>query len=575
MFPSSSCSTLASPFAATLVDLLRMRAEQQPEQVAYVFLNDHGVESESLTYKALDQRARAIAAFLQSRNAAGSLILLLYPSCLEFVAAFFGCMYARALAVPVYPPRRNQLGARVDAIRVATRARLALTDASTQSSGRSVSSSTNGLGELEWLDTETIGEDYADAWREPQLSGNDLAFLQFTSGSVSAPKGVMLSHENILYNQRMIEGAFEHTESSRVLGWLPLYHDMGLIGNVLQPLYMGVPCFLMSPLAFLLRPYRWLQAISRFRITTSGAPDFAYDLCVRKVTPEQCANLDLSSWDLAFCGSERVRYETVQRFTEKFTPYGFRREAFYPCYGLAEATLLVSGGQKKDVPVVCEVPETMLSDDRDTKSANTSKLVSCGSARLSEKILIVDPETLIECPDGTLGEVWISGTNVAQGYWNNPDETEKVFKAYLQNGEGPFLRTGDLGFLLGGELFIQGRIKDVIVVRGCKFYAEDIEQSVECSNDILIARRGAALAVNSSSGEKLVIVHEVQRKYRSADQEQVTGDIREAVTEKFGIQVHAIALIKAGTIPLTSSGKIQRARCRELFLNKGLEVVGS
>lgn len=562
---------------STLVELLRYRALNSPRRLAYTFLDDRGDEAEVLTYQELDKQARTIASVLQRKRAGGAPVLLLYPPGAEFITAFFACLYAGVLAVPVYPPRRNQSMARLAAIRTETGAALALTTSSIRSSrADTVGRESPEMENLEWLASDEIDSEEQEGWREPQLSSESLAFLQYTSGSTLTPRGVMLSHRNLLYNQRMIKLAFGHTEESVVLGWLPLYHDMGLIGNVLQPLYVGIPCILMSPMAFLLKPVRWLEAITRYRATTSGAPDFAYDLCVRKITPEQRAHLDLSSWDLAFNGAEPVRPQTIQSFSNAFAPCGFRREAFYPCYGLAEATLLVSGGKKATEPLVeeCrpEVPEPC--GAAGDAVGDPRWLVGCGTSKLEERIAIVNPKTLQECAPGTLGEIWVAGLNVAQGYWNRPEDTEETFRAYLRDtGEGPFLRTGDLGFIKDGELFVQGRIKDTIIIRGRNHYPQDIEQTVERSNEALKPRCNAAFAIEVNGQERLVIVQEVERGHRSLDTERVTGDIRQAVADAHDLHVHAVLLIKAGTIPRTSSGKIQRYKCKLGFLNQSLDVV--
>lgn len=571
-------SSTASHFEpSTLVELLRYRALHSPRRLAYTFLDDRGDEAAVLTYQELDKQARTIASVLQRKRTGGLPVLLLYPPGAEFIAAFFGCLYAGALAVPVYPPRRNQSMARLAAIRTETGAALALTTSSIRSSrADTVGRESPELENLEWLASDEIDSEAQEGWREPQLSSESLAFLQYTSGSTLTPRGVMLSHGNLLYNQRMIKLAFEHTKDSVVLGWLPLYHDMGLIGNVLQPLYVGSPCILMSPMAFLLKPARWLEAITRYRATTSGAPDFAYDLCVRKITSEQRAHLDLSSWDLAFNGAEPVRSQTIESFSNAFASCGFRREAFYPCYGLAEATLLVSGGKKATEPLVeeCrpEMPEAFGAAG-DAVGA-PRRLVGCGTGKLGQRIAIVNPETLLECAPGTLGEIWVAGLNVAQGYWNRPKDTEETFRAYLRDtGEGPFLRTGDLGFIKDGELFVQGRIKDTIIIRGSNHYPQDIEQTVERSNEALKPRCNAAFAVEVNGQERLVIVQEVERGHRSLDTERVTGDIRQAVADSHGLHVHTVLLIRAGTIPRTSSGKIQRYKCKLGFLNQSLDVV--
>ncbi|HEX9895814.1 MAG TPA: AMP-binding protein, partial [Gemmatimonadales bacterium] len=403
-----------------------------------------------------------------------------------------------------------------------------------------------------------------------------LAFLQYTSGSTGIPKGVMLSHSNLLYNSALIAYAFEHTRSASGVFWLPTYHDMGLVGGILQPLYLGRPNILMSPVAFVQKPFRWLQAISRYRGTTSGGPNFAFDLCVRKITPEQRATLDLSSWTVAFCGAEPVRAETLERFADTFAPCGFRSEAFYPCYGLAEATLLVSGGYKTAPPIVRWLDRKSLEADRVVPIAagagGARALVGCGQTMPDQQIVITDPNRLIRMPAGQVGEVWVSGPSVAQGYWQRTDETEQTFCAYLQDtGEGPFLRTGDLGFTHHGELFVTGRLKDLMIVHGCNHYPQDIEATAAKSHPGVRAGWGAAFTVEEGSGQKLVIILELERRQR-AEAARVIEAIRRDVAREHELVVDSIALVRAGSIPKTSSGKIQRYACRDAFLDRSLEV---
>jgi len=552
--------------ASTLVQLLRWRAENQPGKIAYTFLGNSGEDEVSLTYQELDRQARAIAARIQNSAAPRSRALLLYHSSIDYIQAFFGCVYADVIAVPTYPPRRNRPNAAFAAILKDSAAALVLTSGSME---LDVS--------LARLETDQISGDEAKEWREPDVSPDSLAFLQYTSGSTGDPKGVMVSHANLLHNERMIQQAFGHTEDTIVAGWLPLFHDMGLIGNVLQSLYMGVRCILMPPVAFLQRPYRWLQAISRYKATTSGAPNFAYDLCARKVTDQQAASLDLSSWAVAFSGAEPVRAETLDLFATRFAPYGFRREAFYPCYGLAEATLLVSGGTHADAPALRSVNADALeqnfampaSGDGDART-----LVSCGWAWDTQRIAIVDSDSFRRCPEGHVGEIWVAGPSVAQGYWNRPELTEQTFHAHIQEtSEGPFLRTGDLGFVQQGELFVTGRLKDMIVIRGRNYYPQDIERMVQESHPALAEGHGAAFSVERDGEERLVVAQEVKYTHRrNLNVAEVTGNIREAVAEQFGLDVLAVVLLKSGGVQRTSSGKIQRRTCRANFLANRLDL---
>lgn len=564
---------------ASLVNLLRWRAERQPGNDAYTFLEDRMTKEVGLTYAGLDLKARAIGAWLQSANAGGERVLLLYPPGLDYIAAFFGCMYAKAVAVPAYPPRPNRTLDRLQSIVADARPVVLLTVRSIASQIESLADGPSALKNLILRTTDDIEDGLASQWKDPNVDGHALAFLQYTSGSTARPKGVMVSHSNLLHNERLIERAFQQTEDSVIVGWLPLFHDMGLIGNVLQPLYVGARCVLMSPLSFLQAPMNWLGAISRYRATTSGGPDFAYDLCVRKLVPDKAQALDLSSWTVAFNGSEPIHKETLDRFAAAFEPYGFRREAFYPCYGLAEATLFVSGGQKMAGPAVLPVKRTALAQNHVTPAAENTDaqdLVSCGRGWLDQRIVIVDPETSTQRAPDTVGEIWVSSPSVAQGYWGHPEASAHTFRAHLADtGEGPFLRTGDLGFIDAGQLYVTGRLKDLIIIRGRNHYPQDIEKTVEKSNAALRPGGGAAFSLEIEGEERLIIVQEVDRSLREQDAAEVIGAIREAVAEEHELQVYAVVLSKAGSVPKTSSGKVQRHACRAAFAAGTLQVIES
>jgi acyl-CoA synthetase (AMP-forming)/AMP-acid ligase II len=569
---------------SSFVDLLGYRAQDQPHHVAYTFLQDGETEAGSLTYRQLDERARAIATTLQHLNATGDRALLIYPPGLEFIAAFFGCLYAGVVAVPAYPPRRNQSLSRMQAIATNAEARFALTTTPLLSEMENRFAQEPELNQLHWIATDALSSSGATAWQKPNLNQDTLAFLQYTSGSTGTPKGVMVSHGNLVHNSALINQSFADTPQSQGVSWLPPYHDMGLIGGVLQPLYVGAPMVLMSPLAFMQKPFRWLQAISRFKVTTSGGPNFAYDLCIRKVTPEHRENLDLSSWEVAFTGAEPVRAETLNQFAELFSPCGFRQTAFHPCYGMAETTLMVSGSVRSVPPVLHTVSSAALEQNQVTMTPETKEgsrtLVGCGKSWLDLNVLIVDPQTLTLCPANQVGEIWVSGSSVAQGYWNREEQTQQAFRAYLVDAEEcaserqPFLRTGDLGFLLDGELFITGRIKDLMIIRGQNHYPQDIELTVERSHPALRSGCGAAFTVESGGEERLVIVQEVERSYlRKLNVKEVVRSICQAVTAQHALQVYATVLVKTGSIPKTSSGKIQRHACRSEFLAGKLNVV--
>ncbi len=563
---------------SNLVELLRHRAGCQAKDVAFTYLVDGENEQVRLSYRELDCQARAIGAWLESLDLAGQRALLLYPAGLEFVAAFFGCLYARVVAVPVYPPRRNRSLARIQAIADDADAKVALTTDLVLTRVEPLIDETPHLKELTWLATSKVPKGIDEQWKMPEVHGDTLAFLQYTSGSTGTPKGVMLNHANLVHNSALIAYAFEHTRSGTGVFWLPSYHDMGLIGGILQPLYVGRPNVLMSPMTFLQKPFRWLSAISRFQGTTSGGPNFAYDLCVRKITREQRKKLDLSSWEVAFNGAEPVREETLERFAESFAPCGFRRDAFYPCYGLAEATLIVSGGYANCPPMIRTFEAAALASgqvvDGEPDDDGVRALVGCGESLPDQKIVIADPETLTRSPAGRIGEIWVSGPSVAQGYWRQPEGTEQAFQAYLKDtGEGPFLRTGDLGFMQDGKLFVAGRLKDLIIVRGMNFYPQDIEQTVQQAHPRLRGDCGAAFTVEVDHRQQLVVVQEVERR-KQGNLEVIFDGVVRAVAAEHELPLDAIVLVKAGSIPKTSSGKIQRHACCSGYLDGSLAVVG-
>jgi acyl carrier protein len=579
---------LRTPFSqadfepTTLIDLLRWRASHQSRRRAYTFQEDGEAGERSVNYGELDRQARIIAARLQALGVAGGeRALLFYPPGLEYVAAFLGCLYAGVIAVPAYPPRLNRPISRLRTIMQDSKAIVALTTTHILSNLERRFAHAPEMKSLRWMATDD-GNNPTGEWHPPEIGGNTPAFLQYTSGSTGAPKGVIVTHGNLLHNLGMIYHGLGHTPNSQMVIWLPPYHDMGLIGGVLQPLYGGFPAALMSPVSFLQRPLGWLQTISRLRADSGGGPNFAFDLCSRKITPEEWATLDLSSWEVAFCGAEPIRRETLERFTATFAPCGFRREAFYPGYGLAEATLLVTGGSRTAPPVVLSVEGAALERDRvvATSSAGdegSRTLVGCGRALADQKVIVADPKSLTQCSSDRVGEIWVSGPSVAQGYWGRLEETEHAFGAYLAGtGEGPFLRTGDLGFLHQGELFVTGRLKDLIIIRGRNHYPQDIEHTAEQSHAALRPGGCAAFSVETDEGEQLVIIQELERRFvRSADVGEVVASIRRAVAKHHELRVHAVVLIRTGSIPKTSSGKIQRRATRAAYLGGTLTTVAT
>jgi acyl-CoA synthetase (AMP-forming)/AMP-acid ligase II len=567
---------------STWIEVLRLRASgAEPDRPAYLFLDDGEREGEIRTYRDLERRALALGAALQERGLAGKRALLLLPPGLAFVDAFLGCLCAGVVAVPAYPPTSDRPTdrtlPRLRAIAADARPAVVLT---TSALAGFITPLAAALGAA-CLAVEEVASDLASSWSDPGVSPDTLAFLQYTSGSTATPKGVMISHGNLLANEAMIQAAFEQSAESLIVGWLPLYHDMGLIGNVLQPLYVGAPCVLMSPIAFLQKPRRWLEAISRYQATTSGGPNFAYDLCERRIGPADREGLDLSSWQVAFDGAEPVRDESLERFARAFEPCGFRRSAFYPCYGLAEATLFVAGGGRRVEPVVADFDAEALSADRVVPAADgqsgrsgrggrRQRLVGCGHAWGEETLVIADREKGTECPPGQVGEIWISGPHVARGYWKRPEDTARDFAAELQGPEGvrgPFLRSGDLGFLHDGELFISGRAKDLIILRGRNLYPQDLELTAERSHGSLRAGCSAAFSVEKPGGdEHLVLVLEVDRGTDPAEYEKIAEAIRVAVAREHEARAEDVVLLPPGSIPKTSSGKIQRHASRAAFL---------
>ncbi len=566
---------------STLLDLLLFRAQNDSSDHGYTFLTDGEEAKEHYSFQQLDQRARAIGACLQGLKCSRKQVLLLYQPGLDFIAAFFGCLYAGAIAVPAFPPRPNRHSTRIQAMVKDAEVDLVLTTSTLLPKLQAQKLFATEFPTLRFQTIDSIPSDEAQSWNMPDVSRDTLAFLQYTSGSTNSPKGVMVTHHNLLHNLRMIQQAFEHSEKTILVGWLPLFHDMGLIANILEPLWLGIPSILMSPTAFLQKPVRWLQAISTYRATTSGGPNFAYDLCVRSITPEQQNMLDLSCWDLAFNGSEPIRVQTMERFTNKFTPQGFKHSAFTPCYGLAEGTLMVSSTPKCQEPLVMSIQKKSLQQDLgipdSERPKKAYKVVSSGVPWAEGQILIVHPTTCIRCVDGQIGEVWVKGPHVAQGYWNKQEMTKETFRAFLgDTGEGPFLRTGDLGFIQDEELYVTGRLKDLIIIRGQNHYPQDLEQTVGECHPAFLPGNSAAFAIEREGEEHLVVAQEIERtQLKKVNVEEIMGIIRERVSENHDLQVHGIALLKPGGIPKTSSGKIQRGECRNLFLSQEWPTVGT
>jgi acyl-CoA synthetase (AMP-forming)/AMP-acid ligase II len=561
------------PDVKSLVELLRYRAEEGHSRRAYSFLTDSEDIEVDVTYGQLDERARAIAVGLRGSVRPDARVLLLYPPGLDFIAAFYGCLYAGVITVPT-----AQSGERLEAIVRDAEPTYVLTCSSSLRALVRRYGEIPGLRDLPWTATDQIDLSLASRWEDPKVDRDSIAFLQYTSGSTGSPRGVVMSHGNLLNNQRMILDGFRLPSGWKGVCWLPLFHDMGLIGDVSIAMYTGAHTTFLSPASFLQRPLRWLRTISRTDAPTmSGGPNFAYEACTRRITAEERETLDLSRWIVAYNGSEVVRADTLERFHKTFAPCGFRRESFYPCYGLAEASLIVTGGDPAHAPTVRVVDEDELTRRRivavDPESPRSRALVSSGRPLLGTRVAIVDPETLQPCPSGAIGEVWVSNPSVSRGYWGRPDESDRTFGAQLPAEPGTFLRTGDLGFLDAGELWITGRIKDLIIVRGKNHYPHDLEQTAQEAHAALRAGCGAAFAVELDGEEHAVLVNEIDSAHAvGITPHELLAIARRAISRRHQLHLRELVLIRARTLPKTSSGKIRRLECRKRYLAGDLEI---
>ncbi|MEV4924532.1 aminotransferase class I/II-fold pyridoxal phosphate-dependent enzyme [Streptomyces roseoverticillatus] len=565
----------------TVAALLRRRADRTPDALAYRFLPGADDASESWSYGELDLRARTVAGRLLRENLSGKPVLLLHPPGLDYIAAFFGCLYAGAIAVPAYPPdsaRFGQTMPRLAAIARDSGATHAYTTAGVRDAARAKPEeiSALGLAGLTWLTAADLGPADAGAWHEPGTSGDSLAFLQYTSGSTSDPKGVMVTHTNLVRNLRSIHRRLEHDEDSGMVSWLPPYHDMGLIGGILTPLYGGFPAHLMAPATFVRRPLLWLDTLSRTRASTSVAPNFGFEQCLRRITDEQRDALDLSAWRLALNGAEPVRAGTLERFAERFAPCGFDRRALLPCYGLAEGTLMVTGIGASEAPVLGSFDAEALARGEARPATGdaerVTRVVGCGAPVPDVEVAVVDPESLRRADEGRVGEIWVAGPNVAGGYWKRPAATEESFHARIAGEEGAaHLRTGDLGFLRDGQLYVVGRTKDVVIVQGRNHYPHDIELTAEKATGAVRPGSGAAFGIPTEQGEQLALAYE----FGGGDPAAALAALRSAIAEEHQVAPHTVVLLKRSTVPKTTSGKIQRQACRAGLTGFGLEVVAA
>jgi acyl-CoA synthetase (AMP-forming)/AMP-acid ligase II len=558
---------------------LRDFVQGAPDKRAFICLGEDNIETETLNYGELDRRARLLAERLREWGRPDDRALLVFPTCLSFVVAFFACTYTGMVAVPMVAPRsRRQRGAAVS-IALDCQPRFVLTLSSHVQMVREQLSDVGELAEIRVIAVDELVSGTASNFTPVDESRESLAFLQYTSGSTSAPKGVMVSQRNLMANLEMMATALGNDQNATYVGWAPLFHDMGLISNLLEPFYVGSLCVLMPPAIFAQRPWLWLKAISDYQARVSGGPNFAYDLCIERSDVILRRDFDLAGWKIAFCSGEPVRAATIENFSRIFATRGFRRDAFLPAYGMAEATLLVSAGPPLRPPVVHVLSKTELAQGRAQAAidaADRLPAVGCGRTLVGEEIRIVDPASGLPRRDGEVGEVWVSGPHIPTGYWGKPLASEETFRATLAGSTSPhFLRTGDLGFVIDGQLFIAGRIKDVIIVRGRNFYPQDIERIAEAAHPGLRTAASAAFAVMRSAGQEIVLVQEVERTCRhSIDHWQTIAAIRQAVLDECELTLNNILLIQPGTIPKTSSGKIKRAETRDRYLNGTLELIG-
>jgi len=562
--------------AASVVDVIQQHLLSLQNKEAVMFVRNPNRESEttSLSYYQVDSEARRIANWLQEQFPGGERILLLYPVGLEFVTAFFGCLYAGMVAVPApLPGQYHHNKQRVKAIAKNADISAVFTD------------STNLPVVLAWAEAENLEqfqyiatdqEDFGNpnAWTKPPLSRETLLLLQYTSGSTGEPKGVMITHGNLLHNVASFRQALGFTEQTRFGGWIPLFHDMGLMAQLLPALFLGSTCVLMTPNTFVMRPHLWLTMIDKYNIQYSAAPNFAFDLCCQRVTDGQIAELDLSRWEFATNGSEPVQASTLIAFAKRFAAAGFREEALCPCYGMAEATVFISGCGHRP-PIINHIDSDFLAQHK-FKLAEQGQpernIVSCGIPRGCE-VRIVDLETCEVLPAGRVGEIWLRGDSISRGYWHNERATRATFQASTTDGEEGYLRTGDLGIRDGEELYVTGRIKEILIVHGRNLYPQDIEHEIRRQHSELSNRFGAVFTVSVEEEEAVIVTHEIRGNFEEEQLREITSSIKTGILREFGLRVLGVVLIRSGSVRRTTSGKIQRTAMRELFLANALPVI--
>ncbi|MCF8234544.1 MAG: AMP-binding protein [Bacteroidales bacterium] len=561
----------------TLVDIFKKHVVDTGDKTAFIFLQNGSDEKESITYRELDQKAAAIAAELLQKHQPGEGCLLLLPEGIDFIAGFMGCLYAGLIAIPAHALRRNRNNNRFFTLLENSEAKAVLTNKTTSADLKRHFGENQQIQKLDHTIIENVDPVKAKQWTMPDMEPSDIAFLQYTSGSTGKPNGTMVSHANLVANLEIIKQSFGHDENLVGVNWLPPFHDMGLIGALLQPLYTGGMNVIIPPNTFLRDPGCWLKAITKYKGSTAGGPNFALDYCVEKISEEEKKEIDLSSVKIFFCGAEPISIQSLDAFSDRFKENGFEARMFYPCYGLAEATLMVTGGDRKEDPFT--LSQNMETGHRAVitdKAEQAKQLVACGYPWLGTRLLIVDPGSREICRDMQIGEIWVEGPSVCKGYWNNAQGTKHTFEAYTAESEGPFMRSGDLGFIHEGQLYITGRLKDLIIIRGQNHYPHDIEKTVENAHEALRKYSGAAFSIDLKEEERPVILQEVERTFlRDLNKEEVFDAIRSALATEHDLQAHAIVLLRTGSIPKTSSGKIRRQASKKAYLNDELNVVAS
>jgi acyl-CoA synthetase (AMP-forming)/AMP-acid ligase II/acyl carrier protein len=550
--------------ATNIIDYLIRHARVQPDATAFIILEDGEKGERTILYEELESAVSTLAAQLNEKQLQGQRVLLMYHDIMEFIIAFLACQYIGIIPVPVPYVKGNRQMARLSNIINDAQVSAVLCAHFSVDHVRAALGNFLSSGEIGIVSTDlTYSMIYVPVSQTP--SYNEISFIQYTSGSTGNPKGVIVTAANLLHNQQLIAHTFGCDRHSVIFSWLPFHHDMGLIGNILHTIYTGCSCILMSPLHFVQSPGRWLRAISKYRVTHSGGPNFAYDWCIDKMPASELQALDLSCWKVAYNGSEPVRQDTLQRFAAFFGPAGFNAKAFYPCYGLAEATLLVSGSRMEEEPVTIHIRRDLQANGKIMLSDSTGKqakaVVSCGQVVQGMEVKIISPHHQQECIELEEGEICIAGESITKGYWNKDNTT-----FFYQRQEKKWLRTGDLGFIYKGSLFVNGRHTEMLILHGRNIYPYDIEEVVWKSHPAIEANAVAAFCKEAPQSQ-LVIVAEIKRAFiKDLDAQTVIAAIDSAVSDSFGIGPHEIILAMPLGIPRTTSGKLQRIKCREDFL---------